>query len=58
LNFTAVGTVNRPSPSDDNLSKWYTLTDLTGVNGRYVQMQVKPGRDAGWTFLDEIEVRQ
>ena len=58
VNFTAVGTVNRPSPGDENLSRWYTLTDLTGVNGRYVQVQVKPGWDAGWTFIDEIEVRQ
>jgi chitodextrinase len=57
VNFTAVGTVNRPSPGDENLSSWYTLTDLTGVAGRYVQIQVKPGWDAGWTFLDEIEVR-
>jgi hypothetical protein len=58
VNFTMVGTVNRPSPGEENLSRWYTLTDLTGVNGRYVQVQVKPGWDAGWTFLDEIEVRQ
>jgi hypothetical protein len=40
------------------LSLWYTLTDLTGVSGRYVQVQVKPGSNAGWTFIDEIEVRQ
>jgi hypothetical protein len=53
-----VGTVNKPSPGDDNLSWWYTLTDLTGINGRYVQLQVKPGSNAGWTFIDEIEVRQ
>ena len=58
VNFTAVGTVNKPSPGDDNLSWWYTLTDLTGINGRYVQLQVKPGSNAGWTFIDEIEVRQ
>ncbi len=57
VNFTSVGAVNRPSPGDGNLSRWYTLTDLTGVNGRYVQVQVKPGWDAGWKFLDEIEVR-
>jgi hypothetical protein len=56
--FTAVGTVNKPSPGDENLSRWYTLTDLTGVNGRYVELQVKPGSNAGWTFIDEIEVRQ
>jgi hypothetical protein len=24
----------------------------------YVEAQIKPGWDAGWTFLDEIEVRQ
>lgn len=58
VNFTAVGTVKKPSLGDDTLSWWYTLTDLTGVNGRYVQVQVKPGWNAGWTFIDEIEVRQ
>jgi hypothetical protein len=58
LSYTPVGTVNKPSPGDDNLSRWYTLTDLTGVSGRYVQVQVKPGSSAGWTFIDEIEVRQ
>jgi len=58
VNFTAVGTVNKPSPGDGTLSWWYTLTDLMGVNGRYVQLQVKPGSNAGWTFIDEIEVRQ
>jgi chitodextrinase len=58
VNFTAVQTVNNPSLGDDNLSWWYTLTDLAGVNGRYVQIQVKPGSNAGWTFIDEIEVRQ
>ena len=30
----------------------------TGVNGRYARVLVKPGWNAGWTFLDEIEVRQ
>jgi hypothetical protein len=58
LNFTAVGVVLKPSPGDGTLSLWYTLTDLKGVNGRYVQLQVKPGSNAGWTFIDEIEVRQ
>ena len=58
VNFTAVGTVKKPSPGDNTLSLWYTMTDLTGVNGRYVQVQVKPGSSAGWTFIDEIEVRQ
>ena len=58
VNFTAVGTVKKPSLGDGTLSWWYTLTDLTGVNGRYVQLQVKPGSNAGWTFIDEIEVRQ
>jgi len=58
VNFTAVGAVSKPSPGDATLSLWYTLTDLTGVNGRYVQIQVKPGSNAGWTFIDEIEVRQ
>jgi hypothetical protein len=56
--FTVAGAVNKPSQGDANLSWWYTLTDLAGVNGRYVQIQVKPGSNAGWTFVDEIEVRQ
>jgi hypothetical protein len=58
VNFTAVGTVKKPPLGDGTLSWWYTLTDLTGINGRYVQLQVKPGSNAGWTFIDEIEVRQ
>ena len=58
VNFTAVGTVKKPAPGDSTLSLWYTLTDLGGVTGRYVQVQVKPGSGAGWTFIDEIEVRQ
>jgi hypothetical protein len=58
LNFSAVGTVKKPSLSDGTQSWWYTLTDLNNVNGRYVQVQVKPGSNAGWTFIDEIEVRQ
>jgi chitodextrinase len=58
VNFTVAGAVNRPLPGDENLSRWYTLTDLNGVSGRYVRVLVKPGWNAGWTFLDEIEVRQ
>jgi hypothetical protein len=56
--FTPVGTLKKPAPGDGNTSQWYTLTDLAGVSGRYVQIQVKPGWNAGWTFIDEIEVRQ
>jgi chitodextrinase len=58
VSFTAAGAVNRPSPGEDTLSRWYTLTDLDGVNGRYVRVLVNPGWNTGWTFLDEIEVRQ
>ena len=58
VNFMAVGTVKKPSPDNDTQSLWYTLTDLTGVTRRYVQVQVKPGANAEWTFIDEIEVRQ
>lgn len=58
VNFTEVGAVNKPSPGNDNLSRWYTLTDLSNTSGRYVRIQVTPGGNAGWTFLDEIEVRQ
>lgn len=58
VNFTVVGAVSKPSPGDDTLSLWYTLTDLASVNGRYMRLQVKPGSNAGWTFIDEIEVRQ
>jgi hypothetical protein len=56
--FTLAGTAKKPSLSDDTQSWWYTLTDLNNVNGSYVQVQVKPGSNAGWTFIDEIEVRQ
>jgi len=58
VNFTEVGTVNKPSLGDGTLSWWYTLTDLTGVNGRYIKLLVKPGSNAAWTFIDEIEIRQ
>ena len=37
---------------------WYTLTDMTSVSGRYIQVRVVPGQSAEWTFIDEIEVRQ
>ncbi len=58
VHFTAVGTVKRPSLGDDTQSWWYTLTNLNSISGRYVEVQVKPGWNAGWTFIDEIEVRQ
>jgi len=58
LTFNTVGTVKRPNLGDGNASYWFTVTDLTGVNGRYVRVQVKPGGNAGWTFIDEAEVRQ
>ena len=57
VNFAVVGTVKKPAPGDGTLSLWYTLTDLRGINGRYVQVEVKPGSNAEWTFIDEIEVR-
>ncbi len=58
VNFTPVGTPQKPSLGDGTQTWWYTLTDLSNVSGRYVQVQVKPGSNAGWTFVDEIEVRQ
>ena len=58
VNFATMGMVKKPSPGDDTLPWWYTMTDLASVNGRYVQIQVNPGSNAGWTFIDEIEVRQ
>jgi len=58
VSFTAVGVAKKPSLDDGTQSWWYTLTDLNNVIGRYVQVQVKPGSNAGWTFIDEIEVRQ
>jgi len=58
VNFGFAGTVTKPAPGDENLSRWYTLTDLAGFHGRYVRMQVTPGWSAGWTFVDEIEVRR
>ena len=56
-NFVSVGEIPRPVLGDENQSVWYTVTDLSGVSGRFVQMEVIPGSNAGWTFLDEIEVR-
>jgi chitodextrinase len=58
VNFTNVGTAKDPLLGNDVLSYWYTLTDLSNVNGRYVRVQVIPGPNAEWTFVDEIEVRQ
>ena len=58
VTFTAAGTVKKPSLGDGTQSWWYTLTDLNNIDGRYVQVQVKPGSNAEWTFIDEIEVRQ
>ena len=56
--FVPVSTVRRPMPVKGTLVWWYTATDLDNVNGRYVQVRVVPGSNAGWTFIDEIEVRQ
>jgi chitodextrinase len=58
LNFTVAGIVKSPSAGDETKSTWYTLTDLAGLSGRYVQLRVTPGSSAEWTFVDEIEVRQ
>jgi len=58
VSFSVVGVAKKPSLDDGTQLWWYTLTDLNNVNGRYVQIQVKPGSNAGWTFIDEIEVRQ
>jgi hypothetical protein len=58
VSFVALGQVTSPMPIAGTRLWWYTLTDLTGVSGRYVQVRVAPGSNAGWTFVDEIEVRQ
>jgi len=58
VNFVPVSTVKRPAPVEGTRVWWYTATDLNNINGRYVQVRVNPGTNAGWTFVDEIEVRQ
>jgi len=39
------------------LAQKYRVTDLSGVSGRYVQIQVQPP-SAAWTFIDEAQVLQ
>jgi hypothetical protein len=58
VTFVPVGTVKAPLPVAGPRLWWYTLTDLNSVSGRYVRVQVIPGANAEWTFIDEIEVRQ
>jgi len=58
VTFIPVSTVKKPMPVEGTRVWWYTATDLDDVNGRYVQVRVVPGSNAGWTFIDEIEVRQ
>ncbi|MBH5320847.1 DUF4434 domain-containing protein [Paenibacillus sp. GSMTC-2017] len=54
--FTDVGTVLKPAHSNNDLTHTFRLTDLTGIAGRYVKVEVIPANGA-WTFIDEIEAR-
>jgi hypothetical protein len=56
INFTTVGTVNKPAVSSSDQVKKYKLTDLSGVSGRYVKVEIAPASSA-WTFIDEVQVR-
>ncbi|QGQ93909.1 DUF5109 domain-containing protein [Paenibacillus psychroresistens] len=56
--FTQVGSViTKPAVSAADQNKIYRLTNLTGITGRYVKIDLLPGSSA-WTFMDEIQVRQ
>lgn len=57
-NFVLLGSAKNPMPIAGQRLWWYTLTDMTSVSGRYIQVRVVPGQSAEWTFIDEIEVRQ
>jgi chitodextrinase len=57
VNFTVVGTVKKPAVGHENQPAWYTITDLSNVNGRYVKLEITLSTNA-WTFVDEAEVRQ
>jgi len=56
VNFTPIGTVNKPVVGSADRVKKYLLTDLSSVSGRYVRVEVSPA-DFLWTFIDEIQVR-
>lgn len=56
VNFTSVGSVNKPAVSSSDQTKKYRLTDLNSVSGRYVKVTVTPASSA-WTFIDEVQVR-
>jgi len=58
VTFIQVGTATKPLAIAGTRLWWYTLTGLPAASGRYVQVRVIPGSNAGWTFADEIEVRQ
>jgi hypothetical protein len=57
VNFTAVGTVNKPAVGDADQSKKYRLIELSGVSGRYVKVEMEPASSA-WSFVDEAEARR
>ena len=54
VNFTLLGTINEPAVSDSTWHQDYKLTNLSAT-GRYVKVEVTP---TGWSFIDEVEVRQ
>lgn len=54
--YTTIGTVAKPAVSASDQTKKYRLTDLSGVMGRYVKVEVAPASSA-WTFIDEVQVR-
>ncbi|MDI4648853.1 DUF4434 domain-containing protein [Cohnella hashimotonis] len=54
--YTPIGTVAKPAVGSADQTKKYRLTDLSGVSGRYVKVEVTPASSA-WTFIDEVQVR-
>ncbi len=56
VSFTEIGTIGKPAVSSSDQQKRYRLTDLSGLSGRYVKVEVMPASSA-WTFIDELEVR-
>ena len=53
--FTSVAGIQQPAASDNDQVKSYIATDLNGIEGRYVRVNVS---SSAWSFIDEIEVRQ
>ncbi|REK74129.1 hypothetical protein DX130_16385 [Paenibacillus paeoniae] len=55
VNFTNVGTIEKPANNSSDQTGKYRMNELSDVTGLYVKVEVMPASSA-WTFIDEIQV--